>query len=76
MSFFAWNSKRSLRDTFRYSPAAAAFLCVAGSVSPSAVAQNSAYDPANYAWQAGANFHAQRMRAFTDFDSVSNRLRQ
>jgi cytochrome c peroxidase len=51
-----------------HSTAAAALLCAAGAVSRSAIAQDSAYDPANYAWQAGANAHAQRMRAFTNPD--------
>ena len=46
----------------------AALLCFIGGVSTSAVAQDGAYDPANYAWQAGAIRHAQRMRAFFDSD--------
>jgi cytochrome c peroxidase len=69
MSRFAGNSKTSLRETVMHSTAAAALLCAAGAVSRSAIAQDSAYDPANYAWQAGANAHAQRMRAFTNPDN-------
>jgi cytochrome c peroxidase len=45
---------------------AAGFLCAAGCVASAAVAQDSIYDPANHAWQAGAIAHAQRMRAFFD----------
>jgi cytochrome c peroxidase len=69
MPYFARTSKSSARIAFRCSAAAAAFLCGAGAVSPNAVAQESAYDPANYAWQAAANSHAQRMRAFADPDN-------
>src|SRR5262249_42566802 len=32
-------------------------------------AQTGAFDPANYAWQAGAIRHAQQMRTFVDRDS-------
>ncbi|MFZ3252593.1 MAG: hypothetical protein WA214_27335 [Pseudolabrys sp.] len=39
-----------------------------GGVSTSVDAQDGAYDPANYAWQAGAIRHAQQMRAFFDSD--------
>jgi hypothetical protein len=66
MSLLTGNSKNSVRDTVMHSTAAAALLCAAGVVSPSAIAQDGAYDPANYAWQAGANAHAQKMRTFTD----------
>ena len=68
MSLFAGNSKRLFLSALKHSVAAAALLCVIGGVSTSAVAQDGAYDPANYAWQAGAIRHAQRMRAFFDFD--------
>jgi cytochrome c peroxidase len=57
------------RNSLRYSVAGAALLCFVVGVSPSAIAQDSAYDPANYAWQPGAISHAQRMRAFVDPDS-------
>jgi cytochrome c peroxidase len=63
------NSMPSLRNTLRYSFATGALLCVVFGVSPLALAQDGAYDPANYAWQAGAIRHAQRMRGFIDPDS-------
>jgi hypothetical protein len=69
MSSFAGTSKRSVRSTFRHSVAGAALLCGAGGVSSVALAQDGAYDPANYAWQAGAIRHAQKMRAFSDPNS-------
>jgi hypothetical protein len=69
MSLFFENSKRSLRNTFRGSVAGAALLCIIGAASPFAIAQSIANDPANYAWQAGAIGHAQKMRAFVDTDS-------
>lgn len=68
MSLFAGNSKRSLCNTFRYPPAAAALLCVVGGVLPVAVAQDSADVPADYAWQAGAILHAQQMRGYFNPD--------
>ena len=68
MSLFAGNSKRSFLNALKHSVAAAALLCFIVGVSTSAVAQDGAYDPANYAWQAGAIRHAQRMRAFFDSD--------
>ena len=68
MSLFVGNSKRSFLSALKHSVAAAALLCFIGGVSTSAVAQDGAYDPANYAWQAGAIRHAQRMRAFFDSD--------
>jgi hypothetical protein len=52
-----------------YSVAGSALLCFIACGSPFAIAQDSAYDPANYAWQPGASSHAQRMRAFVDPDS-------
>jgi cytochrome c peroxidase len=69
MPNFSWASKSSLRNTLWHSVAGAALLCAAGNVSQVAVAQDGAYDPANYAWQAGAIRHAQRMRGFIDPDS-------
>src|ERR1700719_3707934 len=69
MSSFAGISKLSLHNSLRHCAAGVALLCAAGSVSPVAVAQDGAHDPANYAWQAGAIRHTQRMRAFVDPDS-------
>jgi cytochrome c peroxidase len=69
MAFSVGNSKFSSRNVLRNCTAAAALLCVAGSISPFAIAQNIANDPANYAWQAGAIGHIQKMRAFVDADS-------
>jgi cytochrome c peroxidase len=69
MSLISLNLKPSLRDVLRHSVAGAALLCIAGSASPLAVAQSVANDPANYAWQAGAIAHAQRMRAFFNRDN-------
>jgi cytochrome c peroxidase len=69
MYSFAGISKQSVRSAFRHSVAGAVLLCGAGGVSSVAVAQDGAYDPANYAWQAGAIRHAQKMRAFFDPDS-------
>jgi cytochrome c peroxidase len=63
------NPKPSLRNPLRHSIIATALLWATGGVSPVAVAQNSANDPANYAWQAGANSAAQRMRIFLDPNS-------
>jgi len=58
-----------LRHTLRHFIAGAALLYAAGGALPVAVAQDGAYDPANFAWQAGAIRHAQRMRSFIDPDS-------
>jgi hypothetical protein len=69
MYLFGANSMPSLCNTLRYSLATGALLCVVFGVSPLALAQDGAYDPANYAWQAGAIRHAQRMRSFVDLDS-------
>jgi cytochrome c peroxidase len=63
------SSKPSWRNTPSYSVAGAALLCCVAGASPFAIAQDSAYDPANYGWQPGAISHAQRMRAFVDPDS-------
>jgi cytochrome c peroxidase len=60
---------RFFRNTLKSSAADAAFLCVFAAAAPSfTLAQDSAYDPANYAWQAGAIGHAQKMRAYFDTD--------
>src|ERR1700676_1801663 len=69
MYSFGANSMPSLRNTLRYSLATGALMCVVFGVSPLAHAQDGAYDPANYAWQAGAAHHAHRMRGFIDPDS-------
>jgi cytochrome c peroxidase len=66
MSSHPGTSKRSILDTFGRSFVAAGLMCVAGTL---AIAQDSAHDPANYAWQPGAVAHAQKMRAFLDRDS-------
>jgi cytochrome c peroxidase len=55
---FRYISTRSMAD--------AALLCVAAALPSFALAQDGAYDPANYAWQAGAMRHAQQMRAYPD----------
>ncbi len=68
MFLFFRRSKRLLRNTLKLSVAGSALLCVGGGVPPFAFAQNSAYDPANYAWQSGAIRHAQKMRAYSDSD--------
>jgi cytochrome c peroxidase len=59
----------SFRNALRASVADAALFCIVAAAPSFASAQDSAYDPANYAWQAGAISHAQRMRAFVDPDS-------
>jgi cytochrome c peroxidase len=59
-------SKSSMWNTLRYSVAGATRLCCAASISTFALAQDNGYEPANYAWQAAAISHAQRMRAFFD----------
>ena len=64
MSLFAGNSKRSFVSALTHSVAGAGLLFFIGGVSTSVDAQDGAYDPANYAWQAGAIRHAQQMRAF------------
>jgi len=66
---FAEKSKRLLRNTFRRYVVGVALLCVGGAALPVAIAQDSAYDPANYAWQAGAIRHTQQMRAYVDVDT-------
>ncbi|MGA9197729.1 MAG: hypothetical protein WB037_21790, partial [Pseudolabrys sp.] len=68
MSLFAGNSKRSFVSALTHSVAGAGLLFFIGGVSTSVDAQDGAYDPANYAWQAGAIRHAQKMRAFFDSD--------
>jgi cytochrome c peroxidase len=69
MSLISLNPKPSLRNILRRSVVGSALLCIAGAASSFAIAQSIANDPANYVWQAGANAHAQRMRAFTDPDN-------
>jgi cytochrome c peroxidase len=69
MPSFPGNSKRSLLNALCHPIAAAALACLAGAVTPVAVAQDSAPDPANYAWQPAAIRHAQEMRAFSNPDS-------
>jgi cytochrome c peroxidase len=65
---FQFLGKPSFR-TIWPSVSGAVLLCAAGGVPSVAVAQDSAYDPANYAWQANAIRHAQRMRTFPDPNS-------
>ena len=67
MASSAGKSKQSLLRTFTHSAIAAA-LCAAGVGSTDATAQGN-HDPANYAWQAGAIAHAQKMRSFFDRDN-------
>jgi hypothetical protein len=69
MSTFVEYAKRSLRNTLMQSTAAVALLCAAGAFATVVVAQDSADDPANHAWRAGAIAHAQRMRIFFDRNS-------
>jgi cytochrome c peroxidase len=59
---------RFFLNTLRSSVADAVLLCTFAALPSSASAQGSAYDPANYAWQAGAIRHAQQMRAYRDTD--------
>src|SRR5258708_23230129 len=66
-STFFRNSLRS-RNTLRPSAADAALLCILVAAPSLVLAQDSAHDPANYAWQAGAMRHAQQMRAYFDAD--------
>src|SRR5882757_5363722 len=68
MFLFFGSSKRLLRKTLNLSVAGAALLCILAAVPSLALAQDSAHDPANYAWQAGAIRHAQQMRAYFDAD--------
>ena len=68
MSTFVEHAMHSLRNTLGQCTAAVA-LCAVGAVATLAVAKDSADDPANHAWQAGAIAHAQRMRAFFDRNS-------
>jgi cytochrome c peroxidase len=58
----------SFRNALRLSVADAALLCVVAVLPSLTMAQDSAHDPANYAWQAGAIRHAQQMRAYFDSD--------
>src|SRR5258708_15182475 len=58
----------SVADAARLSVADAALLCAVVALPSFALAQDSAHDPANYAWQAGAMRHAQKMRAYFDAD--------
>src|SRR5258708_4752487 len=58
----------SVADAARLSVADAALLCAVVALPFFALAQDSAHDPANYAWQAGAMRHAQKMRAYFDAD--------
>jgi len=44
------------------------FYASSAAIPSFASAQDSAHDPANYAWQAGAIRHAQQMRAYFDAD--------
>jgi hypothetical protein len=61
--------ERFFRDILKSAEADVALLCIlAATVAASAVAQDGVYDPANYAWQAGAIGHAQKMRAYLDTD--------
>src|SRR6516164_5562905 len=68
MSTFVEHAMHSLRNTLGQCTATVA-LCAVGAVATLAVAKDSADDPANHAWQAGAIAHAQRMRAFFDRNS-------
>src|SRR5260370_16655423 len=58
----------SVADAARLSVADAALLCAVVALPSFALAQDSAHDPANYAWQAGPMRHAQEMRAYFDRD--------
>jgi cytochrome c peroxidase len=69
MSSFLANAKLLLLNRAKYFVPGGAILCVVVGMAPFALAQGSAYNPANYAWQAGANSHAQKMRAYRDIDS-------
>ena len=63
-------SWRFFRNTLKSPAADVALLGVFAAAVPSfTLAQDSAYDPANYAWQAGAIRHALQMRAYLDADS-------
>src|SRR5216683_6643329 len=64
MFLFFRRSKRLLRNTLNLSVAGSALLYFVGSISPFAFALDGGFDPANYAWQAGAIRHAQKMRAY------------
>jgi cytochrome c peroxidase len=63
------NLKPSSRNALKQGAMGAALSCVVGGVPSVAMAQDSSYDPANYAWQAGAIRHAQQMQAYPDPDS-------
>jgi cytochrome c peroxidase len=64
----AGNLKRSFDNTLNHLVAGAALSAAIGGVASVATAQDSAHDPANYAWQAGAIRHAQQMRGYSDPD--------
>jgi cytochrome c peroxidase len=66
MFLFFWQQRSNI---LTLSITAAVSLCIVGGVTSLAVAQDNAYDPANYAWQAGAIAHAQKMREYLDSDS-------
>src|SRR5713226_252571 len=68
MFLFLANSQRLLRKTLNLSVAGAALFCLVAAIPSFALAQDAAHDPANYAWQAGAIRHAQKMRAYFDTD--------
>jgi hypothetical protein len=57
-------SRLSLRNALKVSVADPALFCILAAAPSFALAQDSANDPANYAWQAGAIRHAQQMRAY------------
>ena len=61
---------RFFRDILKSAEAKVALLRTFAAAVPSfGVAQDGAYDPASYAWQAGAIGHAQKIRAYFDTDS-------
>src|SRR6266849_6553409 len=61
-------SRPFFRKTARFHAADAALFCLVAAIPSFALAQDAAHDPANYAWQAGAIRHAQKMRAYFDTD--------
>jgi cytochrome c peroxidase len=58
--------QRSRRPALNHFLTATFLWCGVGAVAAVAIAQDGADDRADYAWQAGAVAHAQRMRAFFD----------
>ena len=59
----------SFRTALLHGAAGAVLSCAIVGCASVALAQADPFDPANYAWQAGAILHAQQMRAFLDVDN-------